>query len=89
MSCRRCGKTGHRHEDCKSTELMCYKYRHMGHISDHCLNHKVQMGTSRKKDEVSKEKPRAFNMTTDEVIFRTLLINSIHAYVLFVLVCYL
>nr|KAJ0185093.1 hypothetical protein LSAT_V11C900484680 [Lactuca sativa] len=75
MSCRCCGKMGHRHEDCKSTELMCYKCRQMGHLSVHCLNHKVQMGTSRKKDEVPKGKPHALTMKTDEVIFRTLLIN--------------
>ncbi|XP_023746169.1 uncharacterized protein LOC111894316 [Lactuca sativa] len=70
MSCRRCGKMGHRHEDCKSTELMCYNCRQMGHISAQCPNPKVEMGVGGKKDEAPKVKARAFNMTTGEVTFR-------------------
>nr|KAJ0204814.1 hypothetical protein LSAT_V11C500260300 [Lactuca sativa] len=88
VSCIRCGKMGHRHEDCKSTELMCYNCRQMGHISAQCPNPKVEMDVGGKKDEASKVKARAFNMTTDEVTFRTFLVNYIHAYVSSVLVCY-
>ncbi|CAI9267853.1 unnamed protein product [Lactuca saligna] len=68
-SCKRCGKVGHRYEDCKSVEPMCYNCHQMGHISMQCTNPKVQMGASEKKDEAPKVKARAFNMTTDEVIF--------------------
>ncbi|XP_052620961.1 uncharacterized protein LOC111893627 [Lactuca sativa] len=87
--CKRCGKIGHRLEDCKSAEPICYNCRQMGHISNQCPNPRVQTGSGGKKDDAPKIKARAFNMTAaearqhDEVIFGTFLVNSIPATVLF------
>ncbi|TLX69787.1 hypothetical protein E9993_22755 [Labilibacter sediminis] len=87
LSCRKCGKTGHKFEDCKSTELICYNCRQMGHISSKCPNPKVELGG--KKDDVPKAKVRAFQMKIeeakkdDEVILGTFLVNSMPAFVLF------
>ncbi|KAL4564371.1 hypothetical protein LXL04_028432 [Taraxacum kok-saghyz] len=89
LSCKRCSKTGHRFEDCRSTEPMCYNCRHMGHISTQCPNPRIQPGVGGKKDDKPKVNARLFNMTvdearrSDEVIFGTFLINSIRASVLF------
>ena len=89
MSCKRCGKTGHKFENCRSTEPVCYNCREMGHISTNCPKPKVRGGAPEKKPEVPKAKGRAFNMTAeearrnDEVIFGTFLINAMPARVLF------
>ncbi|KAL4568881.1 hypothetical protein LXL04_024498 [Taraxacum kok-saghyz] len=89
LSCKRCGKIGHRFEDCRSTKPMCYNCRQMGHISTQCPNSKIQPGVGGKKDDKPKVSARLFNMTvdearhSDEVIFGTFLINSIPASVLF------
>ena len=66
LSCKRCGKIGHRFEDCKSTEPMCYNFREMGHISTRSPNPKVQAGAGGRKDEVRKVEARLFNMTAEE-----------------------
>ncbi|KAL4579672.1 hypothetical protein LXL04_015828 [Taraxacum kok-saghyz] len=71
--CKKChsshtGKIGHRFEDCKSTEPMCYNCREMGHISTRCPNPKVQAGAGGRKDEVRKVEARLFNMTAEDKI---------------------
>ena len=68
LSCKRCGKIGHRFEDCKSTEPMCYNCREMGHISTRCPNPKVQAGAGGRKDEVRKVEARLFKMTAEDKI---------------------
>ncbi|GJT58066.1 uncharacterized protein Tco_0993120 [Tanacetum coccineum] len=88
VSCRRCGKMGHKYQDCKSEQPICYKCRKMGHLAAACTEEKKKDDATAKKD-ASKATSRAFKMTTeearqsDELIFETFLINSMPAKVLF------
>ncbi|GJT58067.1 zinc finger, CCHC-type, retrotransposon gag domain protein [Tanacetum coccineum] len=40
VSCRRCGKMGHKYQDCKSEQPICYKCRKMGHLAAACTEEK-------------------------------------------------
>ena len=83
LSCKRCGKTGHKFKDCRSTEQICYNCRGMGHISTNCLEPKTRGGASEKEQEAPKSKGCVFVMTAeeskcnDEVVFGTFLFNFI------------
>lgn len=53
MSCRRCGKLGHKQEVCKN-ESLYYNCRHTGHMSGYFPNSKVQVGGSGKMNDAPK-----------------------------------
>ncbi|GKA82947.1 zinc finger, CCHC-type, retrotransposon gag domain protein [Tanacetum coccineum] len=66
IRCHHCGKLGHPHEDCKSTEQMCFNCRGMGHVAAACTQAKYQPGGENKKREVGKTTARAYNMVANE-----------------------
>jgi Retrotransposon gag protein/Zinc knuckle len=54
MSCKKCGKLGHKAEDCKSEEPVCFNCWEMGHISTQCPNPKVPREVGMKKGKAPK-----------------------------------